>query len=71
MDPPGHRLSIAACLPLSQTPHAAFAAESSALTIDRRREHNQAIAADQAWARYYTQPVTVYGGYYGGGWRPG
>lgn len=38
-------------------------------------EQNQAIAADQAaqaWARYYTPPVTtVYGGYYGGGWGPG
>jgi hypothetical protein len=37
-------------------------------------EQNQAIAADaaaQAWARFYTPPVTVYGGYYGGGWGPG
>jgi hypothetical protein len=37
-------------------------------------DQNQAIAADnaaQAWARYYTPPVTVYGGYYGGGWGPG
>lgn len=37
-------------------------------------EQNQAIAANaaaRAWARYYTPPVTVYGGYYGGGWGPG
>ena len=45
-------------------------------SIDKQvmAEQNQSIAADnaaQAWARYYTPPVTVYGGYYGGGWGPG
>ena len=45
-------------------------------SIDKQvmADQNQAIAADnaaQAWARYYTPPVTVYGGYYGGGWGPG
>jgi hypothetical protein len=44
--------------------------------IDRQvmAEQNQAIAADnaaQAYARYYSPPVNVYGGYYGGGWGHG
>ncbi|HEX7936140.1 MAG TPA: hypothetical protein VF573_24145 [Paraburkholderia sp.] len=37
-------------------------------------EQNQAIAAEnaaQAWSRYYSPPVTVYGSYYGGGWGHG
>lgn len=40
-------------------------------------EQNQAIAAEaaaQAWAQYYSPPVTVSGGYYGGwgrGWGGG
>ncbi|NPT39181.1 hypothetical protein [Paraburkholderia xenovorans] len=37
-------------------------------------EQNQAIAAEnaaQAWSRYYTPPVSVYGSYYGGGWGHG
>jgi hypothetical protein len=37
-------------------------------------EQNQAMAAEaaaQAWSRYYAPPVTVFGGYYSGGWGPG
>lgn len=37
-------------------------------------EQNQAIAAEnaaQAWSRYYTPPVNMYGSYYGGGWGHG
>lgn len=44
--------------------------------IDRQvmAEQDQAIAADnaaQAYSRYYSPPVSVYGGYYGGGWGRG
>ncbi len=37
-------------------------------------EQNQAMAAEaaaQAWSRYYTPPVSVYGSYYSGGWGHG
>lgn len=44
--------------------------------IDRQvlAEQDQAMAAEaaaQAWSRYYTPPVNVYGSYYGGGWGHG
>jgi hypothetical protein len=44
--------------------------------IDRQvlSDQNQAIAAEnaaQAYSRYYSPPVSVYGSYYGGGWGHG
>jgi hypothetical protein len=44
--------------------------------IDRQVlfEQDQAIAAEnaaQAWSRYYSPPVTVFGGYSSGGWGRG
>ena len=44
--------------------------------IDRRVlfEQDQAIAAEnaaQAWSRYYSPPVSVFGGYSSGGWGRG
>ncbi|MDE1183941.1 hypothetical protein [Paraburkholderia sp.] len=80
MDPPGPS-PIYSRLPSDQT-----TAGARPLTPDERKqydaidrevlaEQNQAIANDaaaQAWARYYTPPVTVYGSYYsGGGWGRG
>jgi hypothetical protein len=81
MDPPGPS-PIYSRLPANQS---GIPSGTQPLTAEERArydaidkqvmaEQNQAIAADaaaQAWARYYTPPVTVYGGYYGGGWGPG
>ena len=44
--------------------------------IDRQvlAEQNQSMAAEvaaQAWSRYYSPPVSVYGSYYSGGWGHG
>ncbi|MFB9127345.1 hypothetical protein E2553_00850 [Paraburkholderia dipogonis] len=80
MDPPGpspiysrlpaDQSGVAATQPLTPEERQRYDA------IDRQvmAEQNQAIAADnaaQAWSRYYTPPVTVYGSYYGGGWGRG
>jgi outer membrane murein-binding lipoprotein Lpp len=81
MDPPGPS-PIYSRLPADQS---GMASTAQPLTpeerarydaIDRQvmAEQNQAIAADnaaQAYARYYSPPVNVYGGYYGGGWGHG
>jgi hypothetical protein len=81
MDPPGPS-PIYSRLPADQS---GVAATAQPLTPEERQrydaidrqvmaEQNQAIAADnaaQAWSRYYTPPVTVYGSYYGGGWGHG
>jgi len=81
MDPPGPA-PIYSRLPADQS---GLAATAQPLTpeerarydaIDRQvmAEQNEAMAADaaaQAWSRYYTPPVSVYGSYYGGGWGHG
>ncbi|SEA37355.1 hypothetical protein [Paraburkholderia sartisoli] len=81
MDPPGPS-PIYSRLPADQS---GIPATAQPLTpeerarydaIDRQvlAEQNQSMAAEaaaQAWARYYTPPVSVYGSYYGGGWGPG
>jgi hypothetical protein len=81
MDPPGPS-PIYSRLPADQP---GMASTAQPLTpAERQRydeidqqvmaEQNQAIAAQnaaQAWSRYYTPPVTVYGSYYGGGWGHG
>jgi hypothetical protein len=56
--------------PLTPEERARYAA------IDRQVmfEQDQAIAAEnaaQAWSRYYSPPVTVFGGYSSGGWGRG
>lgn len=81
MDPPGPS-PIYSRLPADQS---GIPANAQPLTPDERArydaidrqvlaEQNQSMAAEaaaQAWARYYTPPVSVYGSYYGGGWGPG
>jgi hypothetical protein len=81
MDPPGPS-PIYSRLPADQS---GTAGNAQPLTpAERQRydaidqqvmaEQNQAIAAEnaaQAWSRYYTPPVSVYGSYYGGGWGHG
>lgn len=81
MDPPGPS-PIYSRLPADQS---GMASTAQPLTPEERErydaidrqvmtEQNQAIAADnaaQAYARYYSPPVNVYGGYYGGGWGHG
>ena len=78
MDPPGPS-PIYSRLPADQSgmasDRAAAHAEERARydAIDRQvlSDQNQAIAAEnaaQAWSRYYSPPVSVYGSYYGGGW---
>ncbi len=81
MDPPGPS-PIYSRLPADQS---GVASTAQPLTpAERQRydaidqqvmaEQNQAIAAEnaaQAWSRYYTPPVSVYGSYYGGGWGHG
>ena len=81
MDPPGPS-PIYSRLPADQS---GIPAKAQPLTpeerarydaIDRQvlAEQNQAMAAEaaaQAWSRYYTPPVSVYGSYYGGGWGSG
>ncbi|MFM0238177.1 hypothetical protein [Paraburkholderia phytofirmans] len=81
MDPPGPS-PIYSRLPADQS---GVATTAQPLTPEERQrydaidrqvmaEQNQAIAADnaaQAWSRYYTPPVSVYGSYYGGGWGRG
>ncbi|ASV98882.1 hypothetical protein [Paraburkholderia aromaticivorans] len=81
MDPPGPS-PIYSRLPANQSGAASTAqpltpAERQRYdAIDQQvmAEQNQAIAAEnaaQAWSRYYTPPVSVYGSYYGGGWGHG
>lgn len=81
MDPPGPS-PIYSRLPADQSGTAGTAqpltpAERQRYdAIDQQvmAEQNQAIAAEnaaQAWSRYYTPPVSVYGSYYGGGWGHG
>jgi hypothetical protein len=84
MDPPGPS-PIYSRLPADQSGVPGHTQGTQPLSAEERArydaidkqvmaEQNQALAADaaaQAWARYYTPPVTVYGGYYGGGWGPG
>ena len=81
MDPPGPS-PIYSRLPADQSGVASTAqpltpAERQRYdSIDRQvmAEQNQAIAAEnaaQAWSRYYSPPVSVYGSYYGGGWGHG
>jgi hypothetical protein len=81
MDPPGPS-PIYSRLPADQS---GIAATAQPLTPEERQrydaidrqvlaEQDQAMAADaaaQAWSRYYTPPVSVYGSYYGGGWGHG
>jgi hypothetical protein len=81
MDPPGPA-PIYSRLPADQS---GIATTAQPLTPEERArydaidkqvmaEQNQAMAADaaaQAWSRYYTPPVSVYGSYYGGGWGHG
>jgi hypothetical protein len=84
LDPPGPS-PIYSRLPADQS---GIAATAQPLTPKERQrydeidkqvmaEQNQAMAADaaaQAWSRYYTPPVTVYGSYYSGwghGWSTG
>ncbi len=81
MDPPGPS-PIYSRLPADQS---GIAGTAQPLTPEERRrydaidqqvmaEQNQAIAAEnaaQAWSRYYTPPVSVYGSYYGGSWGRG
>jgi hypothetical protein len=67
-DQPGS--AMAAPPPLSPEELARYAA------IDRQVmfEQDQAIAAEnaaQAWSRYYSPPVSVFGGYSSGGWGRG
>lgn len=82
MDPPGPS-PIYSRLPANQ-PGAAPATAPTLTPAERARydaidrqvlaDQNQAIAneeAAQAWARAYTPPVTVYGGYSSGGWGNG
>ncbi|HEY3596447.1 MAG TPA: hypothetical protein VGL08_02875 [Paraburkholderia sp.] len=77
MDPPGPS-PIYSRLPADQ---AGVTAAAPPLTPEERQrydaidrqvlaEQNQAMAAEaaaQAWSRYYTPPVSVYGSYYSGG----
>ena len=82
MDPPGPS-PIYSRLPADQSGMASTAATAHARraralrrrsTIRCMAEQNQAIAAEnaaQAWSRYYSAAVSVYGSYYGGGWGHG
>jgi hypothetical protein len=78
MDPPGPS-PIYSRLPADQTTTAApLTPEERARydAIDKQvlAEQDQAMAAEaaaQAWSRYYTPPVSVYGSYYSGGWGHG
>jgi len=81
MDPPGPS-PIYSRLPANQS---GMGNNAQPLTQEERQrydaidqqvmaEQNQAIAAEnaaQAWSRYYSPPVSVYGSYYGGGWGHG
>lgn len=81
MDPPGPS-PIYSRLPAEQS---GMASTARPLTPEERQrydaidqqvlsEQNQAIAAEnaaQAWSRYYSPPVSMYGSYYGGGWGHG
>ncbi|MGF6753865.1 hypothetical protein [Paraburkholderia sp. GAS42] len=81
MDPPGPS-PIYSRLPADQS---GVSATAQPLTpeerarydaIDRQvlAEQNQSMAAEaaaEAWSRYYTPPVSVYGSYYSGGWGHG
>lgn len=81
MDPPGPS-PIYSRLPADQS---GIAGTALPLTPEERQrydaidrqalaEQNQAIAAEnaaQAYSRYYSPPVSVYGSYYGGGWGHG
>jgi hypothetical protein len=81
MDPPGPS-PIYSRLPAEQS---RIPANAQPLTPEQRArydaidrqvlaEQNEAMAAEaaaQAWSRYYTPPVSVYGSYYGGGWGSG
>ncbi|MFM0337524.1 hypothetical protein [Paraburkholderia fungorum] len=81
MDPPGPS-PIYSRLPADQS---GMASTARPLTPEERERYdaidrqvlsdqNQAIAAEnaaQAYSRYYSPPVTVYGSYYGGGWGTG
>ncbi|MFC0402868.1 hypothetical protein [Paraburkholderia rhizosphaerae] len=81
MDPPGPA-PIYSRLPADQVD--AIAAQHVLTPEERARynaidqqvlaEQDQAMAAEaaaQAWSRYYAAPVSVYGGYYSGGWGHG
>ncbi|WP_345810910.1 hypothetical protein AAGS40_08845 [Paraburkholderia sp. PREW-6R] len=81
MDPPGPS-PIYSRLPADQSGAASTVQPLSPAerqrydAIDQQvmAEQNQAIAAEnaaQAYSRYYSPPVSVYGSYYGGGWGHG
>jgi hypothetical protein len=81
MDPPGPS-PIYSRLPADQsgvsaTAHPLTPEERARYdAIDRQvlAEQNQSMAAEaaaEAWSRYYTPPVSVYGSYYSGGWGHG
>ncbi|RQH07824.1 hypothetical protein [Paraburkholderia dinghuensis] len=56
--------------PLSREERARYDAIDRQALADQDRAM-AAQAAEQAWARYYARPVTVYGSYYSGGWGSG
>jgi hypothetical protein len=79
MDPPGPS-PIYSRLPADQSATAAHPltpeerARYDAIDQQVLAEQDQAMAAEaaaQAWSRYYTPPVSVYGSYYSGGWGHG
>jgi hypothetical protein len=84
IDPPGPS-PILSRLPADQTGTLNTTAAPPQLTPEERArydaidrqvlfEQDQAIAAEnaaQAWSRYYSPPVSVWGGYSSGGWGRG
>jgi hypothetical protein len=56
--------------PLTPDERARYDAIDRQVLADQKRAMD-ADAAAQAWARYYSPPVTVYGSYYSGGWGNG
>jgi len=79
MDPPGPS-PIYSRLPADQAGTATHPltpeerARYDAIEQQVLAEQDQAMATEaaaQAWSRYYSPPVSVYGSYYGGGWGHG